>query len=186
MAAAASVPKEFSLYSCLGTYLGPTSILRSVKYKVEDLRSTKSFRTRKVEAWQAQADGKPDRRTMLVILDFHVKEQGMFDYSAPPARSDYPRPSELLPVHEALQQRVKDGDLKQDIVDRYVETFPLHNRYFHSRACPQGVNWQNLSGMEPLHSTVQDDLDITSKTNAWWFKSKVDLKSHADNAAALS
>lgn len=100
--------RDYELYSVLGNFLGPASTEVNILFRVEDIRTTKSFATRKVEAWQdlaelpaskakAKAKGKEGgndnfkRRIMILLLDFHVQEpKSMLEYSAVPLYAETP------------------------------------------------------------------------------------------------
>lgn len=104
-AAFASLPAspDYELYSVLGNFLGPGSIEVYPKYEVEDIRTTKTFATRKVVAWQDLGElpaesktkrppkGQGLRRAMIMLVDFQVREKAtFFDYSPLPI---YAQPS---------------------------------------------------------------------------------------------
>ncbi|CAD6575695.1 MAG: hypothetical protein CYPHOPRED_005776, partial [Cyphobasidiales sp. Tagirdzhanova-0007] len=98
-----SQPKiRYDPYSLLGHFLGPGSTEVATRYVVEDLRTTKSFVTRKVEAWQdwSSLPGKKQdsenggrRRISVLLLDFHVPVgASMFEYNDMPLHAT-PSPS---------------------------------------------------------------------------------------------
>ena len=101
---------DYELYSVLGSFLGPGSIEVFTRYEVEDIRTTRSFATRKVIAWQDLSELPPDskakrpkagedgkRRIMILLFDFQVREKlEMFDYSP-------------LPVHAIKRPPVSTG-----------------------------------------------------------------------------
>lgn len=201
-AAFAAIPKDtpervFDIYSVLGTFLGPTSIKYKLTFTVEDVRTTRSFATRKVEAWQelpSKNGGAPDRRrTMILLADFHARERpemtlsGM-DYSKAPL---YPESLKISPETLQNQRAHFAATQPEQVLKAFDNVFPLFDRYLDLRPIPEAMGTQKALGMNSRRKTSQDDLPLQQRTNAHWFRikevegGKGELQTRAENAAAV-
>jgi len=80
----ATAPRSFHLYSVLGAFHGPTRIDRPLVCAVTRTRATKTFQTRRVVASQTLDDGAV-RTCADLFVDFHVVEDELVAYHAPPS-----------------------------------------------------------------------------------------------------
>lgn len=202
-AAFAAIPKDtadrlYDIYSVLGTFLGPTSIKTKLTFTVEDVRTTKSFATRKVEAWQELPltnGGKPlRRRTMILLADFHVRERpemtlpGM-DYSMPPLVAESLK---ISPNDLQHQRALMAATQPPKILQVFDNVFPLFDRYLDLRPVPESMGTQKALGLNSGKKTTQDDLPLQERTNSHWFRikdvegGKGELQSRSENAAAVA
>jgi hypothetical protein len=201
-AAFAAIPKDnpervFDIYSVLGTFLGPTSIRYKLTFTVEDIRTTRSFATRKVEAWQelpSTDGGAPSRRrTMILLADFHARERpemtlsGM-DYSKAPL---HPESLKISPETLQNQRAHFQATQPEKVVKMFDHVFPLFDRYLDLRPIPEAMGTQKALGMNKDRKTSQDELPLQQRTNSHWFKikdiegGKGKLTTRAEHAAAV-
>ncbi|GHJ84207.1 hypothetical protein NliqN6_0609 [Naganishia liquefaciens] len=202
-AAFAAIPQDtadriYDIYSVLGTFLGPTSIKSKLTFTVEDVRTTKSFATRKVEAWQElpspEGAKSSKRRTMILLADFHVRERpevtlsGM-DYSIPPLAAD-----SLSRSPDTLQnQRAQMAAMHPSrILKVFDHVFPLFDRYLDLRPVEDSMGTQKALGLNSSNKTTQDHLPLQQRTNSHWFRikdvegGKGKLQTRSENAAAVA
>ncbi|KAK1764294.1 acylthioesterase ii [Phialemonium atrogriseum] len=185
-AACRTVSPEYLLYSTLGNYLGPALTDRKLTCSVRRVRDTRTFATRQVEVSQEQQDGAPRRLCMVVLADFQVREPAsLLAYSAPPSRS-YSPVERCLGAAEAGEEMVRSGVVPRKLVGLHGVIFGLMARFFETRQAPEGVSAQNLGGLAKGVRTDQDDLPITSKTSADWFRCRHRLDRREDHHAGLA
>lgn len=189
----------YDIYSVLGTFLGPTSTKAKLQFMVEDIRTTKSFVTRKIEAWQEFPDsnggGKATRRrTMIQLVDFHVREpatsvlSGM-TYSMPTLHPESYRddPNTLISQEQYLAQKQTSTVSKQ-----FHYVFPLFFRYLDMKPIQDSMGVEKALGIKPGAKTNQDDIPLQERTNAHWFRVKEiqggegELTSPGERAAAVA
>lgn len=159
--------------------MGPTLTTCPLSLEVERVRDTRSFSTRKVVARQADNG---NRVCFYMIADFSAPEQGVMAY-APAPRMQYLPPSSLRPYSEVLDSAVRDGNVSAALVQEYRRVFPLLEKFFDFRGCPEGVGTQNLLGLDKAVETTQEDLPIREKTSAYWIKSRTPLSKDESMAA---
>ncbi|KAJ9093420.1 hypothetical protein QFC21_006451 [Naganishia friedmannii] len=183
-AAFASLPTNdagriYDVYSVLGTFLGPTSTKTKLRFTVEDIRTTKSFATRKVEVWQEFPDGNGSgttsrRRTMIQLVDFHVREpatsvlSGM-TYSKRPLHPESccDDPDALISQDQYLTENQTSAISKQ-----FHHVFPLFFRYLDMKPIPESMGVAKALGLNSAVRTSQDDLPLQQRTNAHWWRIK--------------
>lgn len=203
-AAFASLPSNdtkriYDIYSVLGTFLGPTSTKAKLQFTVEDIRTTKSFATRKVEVWQDFPDenggGKATRRrTMIQLVDFHVREPATsvlpgMTYSKQPLHPESYRddPDTLINQHQYLEQTQSSTISKQ-----FHHVFPLFFRYLDIKPITQSMGVAKALGLNSGAKTSQDNLPLQERTNAQWFRIKKEeggegeLTTPGERAAAVA
>jgi len=183
-AACQSVPSpEYKLYSILGYYLGGTLTTEKVTIHVENIRSTRTFATRKVEARQKQKG--QERTTFYLITDFMVPNATAMTYSIAPRRT-YPKPHELQDHTDYIKSRIDAGLTNPKLVHAFDSVFTLWMRFLDEKPCPETHGAQNLLGIDKKAITTQENLPITEKLNAFWFKFKPNkqaMTSNQQNAA---
>ena len=169
------------------------------QYVVEDIRTTKSFATRKVEAWQDWAtvpgikkDGKngTKRRVMIMLMDFQVPEKAsMFEYNVMPMHAD-PLDISSPTVH------VEPEAFKAAIQSHYSspDQLPTYNDYLSTNYTPEVKEWypkivpfeqyydirpvinsmgaQKILGIAFKAKTHQDVETVTRRTSTHWVKAK--------------
>ncbi|BFZ58673.1 hypothetical protein PYCC9005_005737 [Savitreella phatthalungensis] len=160
----------FYLYSVLGTYVGPTLASDLVTFRVDVLRSTRTFQTRRVEARQKGRDG-VERITFFAVCDFVAPEPTALKYSLQPAKT-YTEPESLLPVQEAFRRRAEAGEFPMKVYEMWYVGFALARRMFEMRYCPEGASTANVLGMVKgvRHGGWGDH--YTAQTCAFWVRSK--------------
>ncbi len=175
------------LYSAQGAYLGPSSTEVPTTYEVQDHRSTRSFHTRQVIAFQEIANsrtGKKEKRKILVVLmDWHVLEPfHLLEYSIPTLYpiSSYSTPEKLLPQSEYLKQ-----NLSPKMAKIYSETFHLFGSFFDNRPCPISMGAQNSYGFKEGAKTTEDEKHPTNRTNSYWLKVHEQLEGPIEQTAAM-
>ena len=152
-AACLSVQPSFNLYSVPGHYLRPASTEQKLTCRVQILRDTRSFATRRVEVWQLQKGGK-EQLCLLLVADFILTGPALLTYSAPPSRaySDFVDSLTVEAIEENLRAKGQYSE-KQLAIRKVV--LGLGSRYFESRYCPEGVSGQNLSGLRGANKSVR-------------------------------
>ncbi|KAK8058925.1 hypothetical protein PG994_009373 [Apiospora phragmitis] len=192
-AAYTTVSPNHRLYSLVGHYLGPASTTERLVCIVHDTRTTKSFTTRRVVVQQAQpttTGGEEPQQTQMrtcmeLIADFHAEEPAApgKTYSAAPSHA-YAGPSDQSETPVVLTSVLTAAETAAAARSRDV--FALHERFFESRPCREGVAAQNLNGMLKARPTTQDALPLADRTSAEWMRNKTSLETPADQAAALA
>ena len=130
--------------------------------------------TRLVTASQSLPNG--DRKILIALLDWHIVEPGLLDYSSCPIH-EYPKPDSLESMTEYL------SSLPKKVQEQFKATFGLFSeRYFTVRPCPS-MAVENVYGLSP-RKTSQDEMELTKRTNAQWIKAKEKLN-EAETSAAL-
>lgn len=200
----ASLPPEtsgphYELYSVSGAFLGPTSTEVLIRFTVEHIRDTKSFATRKVDAWQ-DVPSKQDktklerRRVMTMLLDFQVREShSAYEFARLPVHADTRAiakstkgekqdPSAFREAirgfygspdtNPSLEQYWKDTDVPQQLIRRYLNMFPLFLPYYDLRAVPNSMAAQKMFGINRHAKTSQDEELLSKRNSAMWFKTK--------------
>ncbi|KAK1597064.1 acyl-CoA thioesterase II [Colletotrichum navitas] len=184
-AACSTVPAHYLLYSTTGNYLGPALTDRKLKCSVRRVRDTRTFATRLVEISQDQDYGK-SRLCMIMLADFQVKEEkSLFVYSAPPSMP-YSSPEECPAVEERTKDLVRRGIVTEKEVKLYMASFGLNERFLETRGVPETVGPNNLLGIAKKAKTPQDDLHLTSKTSADWFRCRHPIGRLQDRLAGLA
>lgn len=184
-AAIATVPPAFHLYSVMGSYLGPTSTTRRVTCTVQEVRSTRTFMTRRVQVSQEQNDGKPTYICLDLLADFHVKELALITYSAPP-RIKHTHWKNCLSTDTHRQQMIAAGQITPAQDKVYEVIFGgLRKLNYESRMCPEGMASQTLLGVNKHKSTTQDDLPIVERSSADWFRAIGDFENMEDHIPVL-
>ncbi|TDZ73338.1 hypothetical protein CTRI78_v001248 [Colletotrichum trifolii] len=183
-AAYETVSPNYLLYTVTGNYLGPALTDRKLICSVRRVRDTRTFATRLIEISQDRDDGKT-RPCMILLADFQVKEKtSMLVYSAPP--SIRYSPAEACPnIQDGTADLVRRGVVSEQQRQAYLKTFGFNDRLVESRLTPEGVSSNNLLGLAKKAKTPQEDLPITSKTSAEWFRSRHPIDRPQDRFAGL-
>lgn len=175
----------------MGNFLGPGATEIKIEFQVDDVRTTKSFATRIVTAWQDWGQLPSDsvlktradlgrRRIMVVILDFQVREKNiMMEYSPSPlyidshnpkatflekVRSFYSHPSDILPNSEGIR-----ATHSADVVNKFESIFTLFDKFFRVRACQKSMGWQKAYGIDKTAKTTQDNVPLQQRNNSTWY-----------------
>ena len=184
--------RQYQLYSALGHFLGPASTEVHTQYVVEDVRTTKSFATRKIEAWQDWADKGMKRKVMILLLDFQVPEKAsMFEYNVMPmySVSDSSKSSPTSEVREQLETYALSKCEHYSSPDRlpttssylstyhtpevgalYKKVFVVFDQYCDIRPVISSMGAQKAFSIAAAKETSQDGETITRRTNSHWFK----------------
>ncbi|KAF5024544.1 hypothetical protein F66182_3307 [Fusarium sp. NRRL 66182] len=179
-----TAPPHYSLYTVTGSFLAPVSTAFQLRCVVRRLRDTKTFATRQVEVHQKQKDD-TSRLCMIILADFQkMADKSLLTYSTPPVR-EYSPPSKCLTPFEAGEKLVEEGELPERSLMLYRAMFGLMHRFFEYRQAPEGIAANNLSGVAKNRYSNQDELDITQKTSADWFRSRQQLSNLHDRYAAF-
>jgi acyl-CoA thioesterase II len=184
-AAYTDVPPGYHLYSMLGHYLGPAYADRPLRAKVRTIRQTRTFATRQVEISQKRDDGQ-DRVCLIAIADFQVTEPAtLLEFSRSPSRV-YTHYKDLPPQQKAFQKLLDDGKISQELLRTHTKTFGLMQTHFDQRPCPESVFAQNLFGLAKTLPTTQDDLPVTSRTTADWFRCRETMSTPSEHVTNLT
>lgn len=184
-AACLSVPEGYHIYTFMGNYLGPAYTDRPLRVSTRTIRQTRTFATRHVEVSQKQDNGAL-RVCLFATADFQVKEKGsMFEYSRSPSKQ-YSRHDGLSSALETASKLHAAGKVNKEFHDLYAKAFSVSASLFDVRPCLEGIFAQNLSGLAKNLPHTQDDLPLTSRTTADWFRSSEHLPTPTDNLAALT
>jgi acyl-CoA thioesterase II len=182
-AAFATVQRDHFCYSIFATFLGPGLLDELLDFKVEIVRTTRTFSTRRVEAFQLQNGER--RKIMVLQLDCQAAEAGFVEFSAPPFHK-YTHYDRLLDYPADLERKVEKGQLKRSLVDLYHKIFPLMKFAYHLRYCPESTGTQNMMGLLKGVESTQAHLPLTDRSTAVWSKAKERLANHAENVAAMT
>lgn len=175
----------------MGNFLGPGATEIKIEFQVDDVRTTKSFATRIVSAWQDWGQLPSDsvlrtradfgrRRIMVMTLDFQVREKNsMMEYSPSPLYIDshnpkatflekvrpfYGHPSEILPNKESIR-----ATHSAHVVKMFESIFTLFDKFFRVRACQRSMGWQKAYGIDKEAKTSQDDIPLQQRNNCTWY-----------------
>lgn len=176
--------EDYQLYSVMGYFLGPSRLDRALICNVREIRKTRTFCAREVELSQLY-DGKR-RKVMVLLMDFQMREPAtMMSFSAPPALK-YSSLHQAPSLQQLRSTALKEGRATAVDTAFHEQGFALKDRYFEQRACVEGVFGQTLYGVLQQAKTTQDDLPVTAKTSADWFRAVDALSTRAENMSALA
>ena len=103
MAAYASLPssnkdgRQYELYSLMGHFLNAAQVGQVSRYDVEEVRTARSFATRKVDAYQVSAEGVKNK-VMTLLLDFTIQpEEAPLEFEIWPLHSSQPQSTLTTP-----------------------------------------------------------------------------------------
>ncbi|KAI8663850.1 hypothetical protein NCS55_00890900 [Fusarium keratoplasticum] len=179
-----TVPPQYVLYSATGSFLAPVSTSFHLQCFVRRLRDTRTFATRQVEITQKQKDN-TTRLCMIILADFQREAQeSLLAYSTPPTR-EYSLPDKCESPFEAGENMAEKGQLPKESLMLYKSLFGLMNRFFEFRQAPEGIAAHNLSGVAKHRQSNQDQLHLTSKTSADWFRSRQPALGQQDQHAGF-
>jgi hypothetical protein len=179
----------------MGNFLGPGATEILTQYEVEDVRTTKTFATRIVTAWQdwsklpeqseLRKAGAPPaaggrRRIMITILDFQVREKNiMMHYSPSPLYIDDHNPNatfleKVHPFYSHPSEIPPNPEyIRQTfspiVVKRFESTFTLFDRFYKMRAVKNSMGMQKALGLDSARKTTQDDLPLQQRNNCSWY-----------------
>jgi acyl-CoA thioesterase len=197
--ACAEVPDGYFLFSAVGTFLSAVTQDVPLHFEVDSIRSTKTFRTIRVEAYQETSPGK-ERMVMFccasclmailpgqmrpTVCDFQAKEKDiMFDHSPQPWH-DYSPPERLPHLNDLVDQKLKSGELTPEVAEAIRRQNPLvHLNDF--RLCPESMAAQKWIGVTPEVRTTQDHLPMHQRSSAVWLKTWYPITNHADQVATI-
>lgn len=189
LSAYGTVPNpNFHIYSVLGAFHGFTRNDRRLICRVTRTRDTRTFATRRVQVCQKEGDGQ-DKICAEILIDFHILEDAMTQYSALPSRSYGEGPEDRNATAtgpEVGTRMVQNGHILQSVLDFYLKSFEFMEEFFETRYCLDGVSTQTLHGLANHLETSQDGLPITEKTSAEWQRLRQPVQNEAENAAALA
>jgi acyl-CoA thioesterase II len=184
-AAYLSIPSGYHLYSMLGHYLGPAYADRPLHAKVRTIRQTRTFATRQVEVSQRTDEGK-ERVCLIAITDFQVNEPAtLLEFSKPPSKT-YTHYKDLPTQKQVFQNLFDNGKISQKLLTAHTKTFGLMETNFDQRPCPESIFAQNLFGLAKTLPTTQDDLPLTSRSTADWFRCRDPKSTSADDMVNLA
>lgn len=184
-AACRTVKDGFSLYSCLGYFLGPSLIDRPLRCKVFRTRDTKSFVTRRVVLSQTLDNG-TDRNCLELTADFQATEPASAMSFLPPTIRQYKSPDQTVAMHPLRDQFVAEGKVSRQSANRLDDMFALMGKFFEQKPCTEGVTGQNFMGFGKALPTDQDKLNITDKYSAEWFRARNKLSNTGEQLSALA
>ena len=107
--------------------MGPTATDRHIKLVVEDVRTTRTFATRRIVLSQLQDDGS-ERSSLAVTLDFMISSPTSFLKFHLPMPLVTP-PAEISPYLEALDARVAAKTMHPKINSTFKTLFGLMFRF---------------------------------------------------------
>ncbi|KAL8292627.1 hypothetical protein RQP46_001239 [Phenoliferia psychrophenolica] len=174
-ALALAVQAAYHTLPSTGHYLGPTATDRHIKLVVEDVRTTRTFATRRVVLSQLQDDGS-ERSSLAVTLDFMLSAPTSFLTFNLPMPTITPH-ADLPPFHEALDARVAAKTIHPKVVDQFKSLFGLMFRFLDIKIPEGELLGQNAWGIDTKVPTSQDHLALTEKRSRTWLRSNVDFSS---------
>lgn len=179
------IPDNYRMYSMSGNFLGGALTDRKLFCTSRELRRTRTFITRSIEAYQKQDNGS-DRICLVTIVDFHVIEpQSFMTYSAAP-KLEYSSVEDSPHYDECRQKLVAQGTIDQELSDIHKKSFSGLTDVFDVKWPPEGVCGQNLQGMARGVKTTQHHLPLTARTAADWVRCKSKISSSAQQAYCLA
>lgn len=179
-----TVPAGFTPYSILGHFLGPAATDQKLYGTVEEVRSTRTFATRRVKVRQRQKDGSM-RSCLEATVDFQVLEESAMDYN-PDTLTAWPAVDYSATATEQADAMRRRGVLSEAAYKAFSASVGISNTLYDTRVCVNGVGSQNLSGSAKEIATSQDALHITRKSSAEWYRSLSTISGAAANFAAMS
>jgi len=180
-----SIPDNYRMYSMSGNFLGGALTDRKLFCTFKELRRTRTFITRSVEAFQKQDNGS-ERICLVSVVDFHVIEpQSFMTYSATP-RLEYTSVEASPHIDECRRTLVDQGTIDQDLADLHQKQFSALTDVFDVKYPPESVCGQNLQGMVKGLKTTQHHLPIAARTAADWVKCKSEIRTPAQQAYCLA
>jgi acyl-CoA thioesterase len=173
------------LFSVQGSYLSPSSTDVPTTFTVQDLRTTRSMLTRLVTASQdlpsSSGSQSQTRKTLVVILDFHVPEPPFLEYhKGLMYPGTYLSPGEVE-SSTALMSKMASPEL----LAVFKKQFDLPLRMFEHRPVPSSTGAQNGLGFLVGMKTSQDGKELVDRTNTNWVKAKGSLDTYAERCAAI-
>jgi len=179
------VPDNYRMYSMSGNFLGGALTDRKLFCTVRELRRTRTFITKSIEAFQKQDDGS-ERICLVTFVDFHVREpQSFMAYSSTPMR-EYASVENSTPVDQCKKSLVDRGLLSESLAETHAKLFSPLSDVFEIRYPPESVCGQNLQGMVKGLKTTQHHLPLASRTAADWVRCKSDIKTPGHQASTLA
>lgn len=170
-AATSTVPDSHRIFSALGNFLNGAKGDREMTANVKEIRSTRVFSTRFVEVSQ-QMDNGDHRVCMTVLVDFQLPDtsprDGTFEYSERPSK-EYSAPAAGAPGKDFFDPKAPSTFMTRTMEQRH---------------CPEGVMGQAVA--EKRAKTTQDALPMPEKTSASWFRSKIPLTTHCQQAGMMA
>ncbi|KAL8279305.1 hypothetical protein RQP46_008342 [Phenoliferia psychrophenolica] len=155
LAAYQTLPTQdgMALYSMIGHFLGPTGKDKAIRMTVDDVRTTRTFATRRVMLAQEQPDG-TERSVMAITLDFVVSTGPSFiQFSlTPPVTAHH---SDLPLYVDALDARVASGTMLPVVASTFRTVFDLITRTLDIKIPDDALMGQNVWGIEKWAQTSQ-------------------------------
>lgn len=187
VAAGQTIPHDRPLapYSVLGQFLGPATLKNPYVCEVQRVRDTRSFSTRIVLVRQKDKNGEL-RNVLSLTLDMiaapnatHAALEKAKANNVDPAcvgsllryqpspQWKLKSPKDLPSFDEAMQQRIKDGDISKEAVDMQSQFVALWNSLFQMRPVPESMLYHNLMGFTD-NPTPQDHLPMLQRRSFDW------------------
>lgn len=174
------------LYSLVGHYLGPANLEQPLRCRVTRTRDTKSFATRRVEVSQVQPRNGKERVVMEATADFHVVEPAMYEYSAAPqSKIAYSNAASSPDMETAGRALVQNGVATERQVKATLDAFAVADHFCDHRVPPQSLSAQNFCGVAKGVASPQNNLAITDRTSADWYKVRKAVRSESEQMACL-
>lgn len=184
-AAYQSVPAEYHLYSVFGHFLRAVSSEKKLICRTFELRKTRNFVSYRVTVEQQANSAGESQLCMEVLTDFHKDEPSLLTYSAPPTRK-YSHWKNCPPWNQLVQEDwIKSGNLTEQQAKTFTTLFGLSESLYEKRPCPEGIAFQNLSGLAKTIRTDQDELSPTTKSSAEWIRVKHPFQTEGEQMAGL-
>ncbi|GAB7337678.1 hypothetical protein MBLNU457_g2968t1 [Dothideomycetes sp. NU457] len=179
------IPDNYRMYSMSGNFLGGALTDRKLFCTSKELRRTRTFITRSIEAYQKQDNGS-DRICLVSVVDFHVIEsQSFMTYSATP-KLEYTSVQDSPHIDDCRRKLVAEGTIDQALSDTHAKLFSALTDVFDVKYPPESVCGQNLQGMAKGVKTTQHHLPIAARTAADWVKCKSKIPTAAQQAYCLA
>ncbi|CAO1636014.1 unnamed protein product [Parajaminaea phylloscopi] len=171
---------DFAVYTFGGYYLRPSFIDRNYKVCVVPLRSTRTFETKQVYVYQANAkDAAVLDLCLSATCDFMRRARGGQDgsvlkYSLQPhliaQGGQISHHSSIEADPAPMLEKVQKGEFDASVGELYNKFLSGQRDYIMSKHCPEGVWAQNAWGTAKYTRTTQDHLPVHEKTGYDWFK----------------
>ncbi|KAL8286607.1 hypothetical protein RQP46_004135 [Phenoliferia psychrophenolica] len=179
-----SSASSMALYSSLGHFLGPTLVDRPVNFLVQDVRTTRTFATRRVVASQVQDDGST-RSVMATTFDFMTSSPTSFLTFGVPMPSTTHH-SELPLFVDAIEKRVEAKTADREVANKFNSIFQLVLGMLDIKHPVETPFARTLWGLDAKAGTGQDHLSLTEKTSLQWIRSTVDLSSPSSLSSSFA
>ena len=173
----ATVKSTYTVYSCLGAFLGPALAGKNLRAIVTAVQDTRTFATRRVEVFQDQED----KTQVIASMQLHFQtpeERSLLTYSAAPSR-EYSSPESSW-TEADMRLYARNRGVTEKTLRVLDGAMGSRKRYFDTRCPPESPSADTLHGLIPDIGTAQKQCSITDMTTCYYWTSLSPLRSHGE------